>query len=55
MSGNQPDDPGGRPATPPGQGGEQPGNRPDIPPGQDKPRPDNTLPEAEEDPDEPAA
>lgn len=39
--GGKPDDtPGGRPETPPGQGGEQPGNRPDIPPGHDKPPPD---------------
>jgi len=43
----------GRPATPPGQQGEQPGNRPDTPPGQEpkpdtKPvEPDKETPEAE--------
>jgi len=51
---------GGRPATPPGQDGNQPGQRPDTPPGQDKkphpdqglpadqPQPDNTLPDEED-------
>lgn len=37
--------PGGRPETPPGQGGEQPGNRPDVPPGHDKPEEPDDVPE----------